>query len=138
MCQFYLKKEKRKCKKADPFCHHHKPKVEHKEMKSKKVESCMICCEEKVLYPTTCCSFNMCKSCILENGKDCCPHCKRKVSNEMSFETRTTFDIVVKKQKRIEELEKEVQNLTFIARRQDNQHQHFLSVIQNMRTIINI
>lgn len=75
-----------------------------------KRKDCMICYENEELYNTSCCSFKMCKFCVLENAKTTCPHCNKELPITRELK------IILSKQEKIDSLEKEVRETKDVCR----------------------
>ena len=115
-CSRILKTGKNKGKrcgndiKKNGLCSRHQPKVTKKVQEKNDIGECLICCMEGELLKE-CCSFRMCLSCVLRNGKKECPHCKKNVYRVLPDSVKPVFDIVLEKQKHIQEQEERIRNL---------------------------
>lgn len=94
-------KKRRKCTlKGEPFCKKHNK------------EECLVCCEKTQIYPTNCCSYKICKKCIIHLGNLECCQCKRKLKLDAEMEF-FLLEIQDYKQ-RIKNLEHQVASLEMI------------------------
>lgn len=125
MCQHKIfdskKKQYRSCTfKGDPFCSRHAGKNQD--------VSCNICDEKDDIYPTKCCEFKICKTCLIKNGKKECCHCKKKI--KMDLQTKEIIDYINLKENQIQHC-----NQTLFAYNQ--QFQYMNQYIVNLTNYIN-
>ena len=130
MCQQQVKDPKsralRQCKmKGDPFCKRHsrlqqeveevieviketpKAKSVIQRMMETPVDlfvkgSCFVCMDDKKIYPTNCCEFKICRSCLIKNAKTECCHCKKELNLDES--TKDLIMFIQDKDKQMNEM----------------------------------
>ena len=110
MCKHQIKKgnEIRECKyPGNPYCKKHK--LNHIEF-----NECNVCNEEKEIYQTGCCSFKICKECLIKSARTTCCQCNKKLKVEKDIYNIIKY--LKQKDRQIQDLQNQVQNLEMIQR----------------------
>jgi len=100
MCKHILKNNTQCKNKQEPYCGFHKKHYE---------EKCNVCEENNKLYPTNCCSFKICKECVIKSARATCCQCQKKL--KMDKETKNIIKYIKMKDDIITDLQNQIRSL---------------------------